>query len=114
MFFFEKKNQKTSIRLDRCCADHGAGQDGAGGQGAADAGHGDHLGLGQSENGAVTTTRPADDEARATTTDGCALTGMQVAVFTPAGARAASGEEGQLKVRGCSNFAGYLKRPGLY
>ena len=68
---------------------------------------------GMSENGAVTTTRPEDDETRATTTDGCALPGMEVAVFDPMGTPVAAGEEGQLKVRGCSNFAGYLKRPEL-
>jgi cyclohexanecarboxylate-CoA ligase len=68
---------------------------------------------GMSENGAVTTTRIEDDEARATTTDGCALPGMEVGVFDPDGARTPAGAEGQLKVRGCSNFAGYLKRPEL-
>jgi cyclohexanecarboxylate-CoA ligase len=68
---------------------------------------------GMSENGAVTTTRIEDDEARATTTDGCALPGMEVGVFDPDGARTPDWAEGQLKVRGCSNFAGYLKRPEL-
>ena len=68
---------------------------------------------GMSENGAVTTTRIEDDEARATTTDGCALPGMEVRVVDPNGAPAPPGEEGSLKVRGCSNFAGYLKRPEL-
>jgi cyclohexanecarboxylate-CoA ligase len=38
---------------------------------------------------------------------------MEVAVFDPEGARLPPGQEGQLKVRGCSNFAGYLKRPEL-
>ena len=68
---------------------------------------------GMSENGAVTTTVPANDETRATTTDGRALPGMEVAVFDPEGVPVSPGEEGQLKVRGCSNFAGYLKRPEL-
>jgi len=68
---------------------------------------------GMSENGAVTTTRIEDDEARATTTDGCALPGMEVRVVDPNGAPVPPGEEGSLKVRGCSNFAGYLKRPEL-
>ncbi len=68
---------------------------------------------GMSENGAVTTTRPTDDEEKATATDGCALPGMQVRVVDPNGVELAPGEEGSLKVRGCSNFAGYLKRPEL-
>jgi cyclohexanecarboxylate-CoA ligase len=68
---------------------------------------------GMSENGAVTTTRPEDDEERATSTDGCALQGMEVRVVDLAGQEVARGEEGNLKVRGCSNFAGYLKRPEL-
>jgi cyclohexanecarboxylate-CoA ligase len=68
---------------------------------------------GMSENGAVTTTRPEDDEARATTTDGCALPGMEVCVVDAEDNKVSPGEEGRLKVRGCSNFAGYLKRPAL-
>jgi cyclohexanecarboxylate-CoA ligase len=68
---------------------------------------------GMSENGAVTTTRVEDSEEKVTTTDGCPLPGMEVRVVDPAGVVVASGEEGRLQVRGCSNFIGYLKRPGL-
>jgi len=68
---------------------------------------------GMSENGAVTTTRLDDPEDKVTGTDGLALPGMAVRVVDPAGHALAVGEEGQLQVRGCSNFIGYLKRPGL-
>jgi len=68
---------------------------------------------GMSENGAVTTTRIEDSEEKVTTTDGCPLPGMEVRVVDPAGCVVPSGEEGRLQVRGCSNFIGYLKRPGL-
>jgi cyclohexanecarboxylate-CoA ligase len=68
---------------------------------------------GMSENGAVTTTRPEDPEETTTTTDGVALPGMEVRVIDADGALVAPGEEGQLQVRGCSNFVGYLRRPEL-
>ncbi|MGL4286944.1 MAG: cyclohexanecarboxylate-CoA ligase [Phreatobacter sp.] len=68
---------------------------------------------GMSENGAVTTTRPEDPEETATTTDGLALSGMEVRVVDPFGTPLLAGEEGMLQVRGCSNFVGYLKRPEL-
>ena len=70
-------------------------------------------GWGMSENGAVTTTRPEDPEEKVTSTDGVALPGMEVRVVDASGALAPRGEEGALQVRGCSNFVGYLKRPGL-
>lgn len=68
---------------------------------------------GMSENGAVTTTKLDDPEEKATTTDGCALRGMEVRVIGPDGQLAPTGTEGNLQVRGCSNFVGYLKRPDL-
>jgi cyclohexanecarboxylate-CoA ligase len=68
---------------------------------------------GMSENGAVTTTRPDDPEEKTTNTDGLALPGMEVRVLDANGRPARTGEEGQLQVRGCSNFVGYLKRPEL-
>jgi cyclohexanecarboxylate-CoA ligase len=68
---------------------------------------------GMSENGAVTTTRLEDPEDKVTGTDGCPLPGMEVRVVDPVGHRVGVGEEGQLQVRGCSNFVGYMKRPGL-
>jgi cyclohexanecarboxylate-CoA ligase len=66
-----------------------------------------------SENGAVTTTRIEDDEERATTTDGCPLPGMELRILDAEGQMLPAGAEGSLQVRGCSNFAGYLKRPEL-
>ncbi len=68
---------------------------------------------GMSENGAVTTTRLEDPEEKVTGTDGCPLPGMEVRVVDPLGSPLPIGEEGQLQVRGASNFVGYLKRPGL-
>jgi cyclohexanecarboxylate-CoA ligase len=68
---------------------------------------------GMSENGAVTTTRPDDPEEKVVSTDGCPLSGMEVRVVDPAGKAVATGQEGELQVRGCSNFVGYLKRPEL-
>jgi len=68
---------------------------------------------GMSENGAVTTTRPEDPEEKTTSTDGKALPGMEVRVIDAEGKVLPSGAEGQLQVRGCSNFVGYLKRPEL-
>jgi cyclohexanecarboxylate-CoA ligase len=68
---------------------------------------------GMSENGAVTTTRPEDPEEKTMATDGCALPGMEVRVVDANRKGVASGSEGQLQVRGCSNFIGYLKRPEL-
>ena len=69
---------------------------------------------GMTENGAVTTTKPGDPDEKAFFTDGCALPGMEVGVFGPDAEPLPPGEEGVLKVRGCSDFVGYLKRPQLY
>ena len=68
---------------------------------------------GMSENGAVTTTRPDDPEEKATSTDGCALPGMEVRVVDLDDKQLPPGQEGRLQARGCSNFIGYLKRPEL-
>ena len=70
-------------------------------------------GWGMSENGAVTTTKLDDPEEKVISSDGVALPGMEVRVIGASGAHAAPGEEGPLQVRGCSNFLGYFKRPGL-
>jgi cyclohexanecarboxylate-CoA ligase len=70
-------------------------------------------GWGMSENGAVTTTKLGDPEDLTTSTDGCALPGMEVKVVNQEGGTTAAGEEGRLMVRGCSNFTGYHKRPEL-
>ncbi len=66
---------------------------------------------GMTENGAVTTILPEDDDERAFTTDGCALRGVEVKVIDETGRSLAPGESGRLVVRACSNFGGYLKRP---
>ena len=68
---------------------------------------------GMSENGAVTTTKLDDGEEKATTTDGCTLPGIELRIVDADGAYLPTGQEGQLQVRGCSNFIGYLKRPEL-
>ncbi|MCB1473465.1 MAG: AMP-binding protein [Rhodobiaceae bacterium] len=68
---------------------------------------------GMSENGAVTTAKLDDGEDKITGTDGCPLPGMEVRVVGPDGRALPPGAEGELHVRGCSNFVGYLKRPGL-
>ena len=66
---------------------------------------------GMSENGAVTTTLPEDDDERSINTDGCPLPGMEVRAVDLESKPVPSGAEGRLMVRGCSNFGGYLKRP---
>jgi cyclohexanecarboxylate-CoA ligase len=68
---------------------------------------------GMSENGAVSTTRPDDPEEKTTMTDGLALPGMELRIVDAAARTLPPGREGQLQVRGCSNFVGYLKRPEL-
>ncbi|MCE2918839.1 MAG: cyclohexanecarboxylate-CoA ligase [Roseomonas sp.] len=68
---------------------------------------------GMSENGAVTTTKLDDGEEKATTTDGCTLPGIELRIVDAEGVRVPTGQDGQLQVRGCSNFIGYLKRPEL-
>lgn len=68
---------------------------------------------GMTENGAVTTTLLEDDDERSINTDGCPLPGIEVCVADTDGKTLPTGETGRLLVRGCSNFAGYLKRPQL-
>jgi len=68
---------------------------------------------GMTENGAVTLTRPEDDDERAVNTDGLPLPGVEVKVTDLDGHALPHGEPGQLYVRSCSNFGGYLKRPEL-
>jgi cyclohexanecarboxylate-CoA ligase len=69
---------------------------------------------GMTENGAVTTTRLDDADEKAFHTDGCVMPGMEARVVGPGHEPVPAGEEGILKVRGCSNFVGYLKRPNLF
>ncbi|EON20607.1 cyclohexanecarboxylate-CoA ligase [Cupriavidus sp. GA3-3] len=68
---------------------------------------------GMTENGAVTTTLPDDSDARASTTDGCPLPGVEIRIVDGTDADVPPGETGRLLVRACSNFGGYLKRPQL-
>lgn len=68
---------------------------------------------GMTENGAVTLTLPEDDDARACSTDGKPLPGVEIKVTDASGAARPAGTEGQLWLRSCSNFGGYLKRPQL-
>ena len=68
---------------------------------------------GMTENGAVTTILPDDDDERAYTTDGCPLPGAELKVVDEAGQTLPAGEAGRLLVRSCSNFGGYLQRPQL-
>lgn len=66
---------------------------------------------GMTENGAVALVAPGDPDERSINTDGFALPGMELQVRGTDGLPAPAGKEGELYVRGCSNFGGYLKRP---
>lgn len=68
---------------------------------------------GMTENGAVTMVRPEDALSRVTTSDGLALPYMEVRVVDDQQQPLPAGEEGNLLVRGASQFVGYLKRPEL-
>ncbi|MBK5913722.1 cyclohexanecarboxylate-CoA ligase [Rhodocyclus purpureus] len=68
---------------------------------------------GMTENGAVTVTEPARAFEKSAISDGRPLPGMEVKVVGADGRTLPAGESGELYVRGCSNFAGYLKRPHL-
>jgi len=69
---------------------------------------------GMTENGAVTTTLADDPDEKAFETDGCPIDGMEICVTDEHGRWLAPNVEGRLKVRGASNFVGYLKRPQWY
>lgn len=67
---------------------------------------------GMTENGAVTLTCPEDDDTLASTTDGCALPGVEIRIVDVDGhVEVPTGQPGKLLVRACSNFGGYLHRP---
>ncbi len=68
---------------------------------------------GMTECGAVTTTRPEDDDERSFNTDGLPLPGVEVKVVGDDGEELAPHQSGTLMIRSCSNFGGYLKRPHL-
>ncbi len=71
-------------------------------------------GWGMTENGAAATTRPGDPAEKIFETDGCAMEGMELRVVDESGVPLPAGQSGELQVRGCSNFVGYLRRPHLY
>ncbi|KRW94182.1 cyclohexanecarboxylate-CoA ligase [Paracoccus sp. MKU1] len=66
---------------------------------------------GMTENGAVTVVAPEDPDERSVQTDGRPLPGMELQIRGPDGRPVPPNHEGELFVRGCSNFGGYLKRP---
>jgi cyclohexanecarboxylate-CoA ligase len=66
---------------------------------------------GMTENGAMTTTLPEDEDARSCNTDGRALPGAEVKIVDTDGKTLPAGDTGRLLVRSASNFGGYLKRP---
>lgn len=68
---------------------------------------------GMTENGAVTLVDPADDDERSVNTDGFPLPGVELQIRDDAGTPCPTGQAGELFVRCCSNFGGYLKRPEL-
>lgn len=68
---------------------------------------------GMTENGAVTLTKLDDDDERSVNTDGYPLPGVEVKVVGPDGTTLPPGSPGQLLLRSCSNFGGYLHRPQL-
>ena len=68
---------------------------------------------GMTENGAVTTTLLDDDDERPINTDGVPLPGVEIKVVDPEGKTLPPGQIGELLLRACSNFGGYLKRPHL-
>ena len=68
---------------------------------------------GMSENGAVTTVRPEDPDNQSAISDGCPLPGVELQIRDAEGRPVEPGVEGDIYVRACSVFGGYLKRPHL-
>ncbi|WP_407306474.1 cyclohexanecarboxylate-CoA ligase [Acinetobacter sp.] len=68
---------------------------------------------GMTECGAVTLTRPKDEDERSFNTDGMALPGVEIKIVDKKGQTKAVNTSGRLMIRTCSNFGGYLKRPHL-
>lgn len=68
---------------------------------------------GMTECGAVTLTRPEDEDERSFNTDGIALPVVEIKIVDKKGQTKALNESGRLMIRTCSNFGGYLKRPHL-
>jgi cyclohexanecarboxylate-CoA ligase len=68
-------------------------------------------GWGMTENGLVTCIGAEDPEEKAFTTDGHPLRGLELRVVDGEGRGVPPGTEGDLLVRGASQFVGYFKRP---
>ncbi|MCZ7676109.1 MAG: AMP-binding protein [Roseovarius sp.] len=68
---------------------------------------------GMSENGAVTTVRLEDPDDMSAKSDGIPLPGVELQIRDADGAPVSTGTEGDIYLRACSNFGGYLKRPDL-
>ncbi|QIO05848.1 cyclohexanecarboxylate-CoA ligase [Acinetobacter shaoyimingii] len=68
---------------------------------------------GMTECGAVTLTKPEDEEERSFNTDGIDLPGVETKIVDRDGNEKPVNEAGRLMIRTCSNFGGYLKRPHL-
>ncbi|PHR83034.1 MAG: cyclohexanecarboxylate-CoA ligase [Colwellia sp.] len=68
---------------------------------------------GMTENGAVTLINLDDPDEYAVNSDGYPLAGMEIQIRDPNGNVVPTNHEGELFVRGCSNFGGYLKRAHL-
>jgi len=70
-------------------------------------------GWGMTENGMVTCNGLDDPEEKIFGTDGSPLPGMELRVVDDGGRPLPPKSEGELQVRGHSQFVGYWKRPGL-
>jgi cyclohexanecarboxylate-CoA ligase len=68
-------------------------------------------GWGMTENGLVTCVGPRDPEDKVLTTDGSPARGMELAIVDAEGRPLPPDVEGDLLVRGASQFVGYYKRP---
>jgi cyclohexanecarboxylate-CoA ligase len=68
-------------------------------------------GWGMTENGLVTCSGPRDPDDKVLTTDGSPARGMELSIVDADGRPAPPDVEGDLLVRGASQFVGYVKRP---
>jgi cyclohexanecarboxylate-CoA ligase len=68
-------------------------------------------GWGMTENGLVTCVGPDDPEDKVLATDGSPARGMELAIVDADGRPQPPGVEGDLLVRGASQFVGYYRRP---
>lgn len=68
---------------------------------------------GMTENGAVTTVCPDDPDDQSAISDGCPLPGVELQIRDADGKPVGPNVEGDIFVRACSVFGGYLKRPHL-